>query len=175
MDIPNACVVEMPIHKGPVLSVRFNHSGDYCLSCGADRVVKLLNPHKGLLIKTYRCRCCAVPAAAAADRPPCSGHSQDVRTAVASHDNSRLASGGNDRVPMVPPARAQRRAFAQAVGAGVGRGHRPSHSPFKGVRHEGQLSTLRPGQHAHDRRQRRPQRKQQHSTSACPASPACGK
>ena len=30
-----------------------------------------------------------------------SGHSQDVRTAVASHDNSRLASGGNDRVPMV--------------------------------------------------------------------------
>lgn len=83
MDIPNACVVEMPIHKGPVLSVRFNLSGDYCLSCGADRVVKLLNPHKGLLIKTY------------------SGHSQDVRTAVASHDNSRLASGGNDRVPMV--------------------------------------------------------------------------
>ncbi len=57
MDIPNACVAEMPIHKGPVLSVRFNHSGDYCISCGADRVVKLLNPHKGLLIKTYRCTC----------------------------------------------------------------------------------------------------------------------
>lgn len=55
MDIPNACVAEMPIHKGPVLSVRFNHSGDYCISCGADRVVKLLNPHKALLIKTYRC------------------------------------------------------------------------------------------------------------------------
>ena len=102
MDIPNACVAEMPIHKGPVLSVRFNHSGDYCISCGADRVVKLLNPHKGLLIKTYRCTCllCGI-LLRAVDNASSSGHSQDVRTAVASHDNSRLASGGNDRVPMV--------------------------------------------------------------------------
>ena len=119
MDIPNACVVEMPIHKGPVLSVRFNHSGDYCLSCGADRLVKLLNPHKGLLIKTYRCcthKCSRSNPAHIHDANIfSSGHSQDVRTAVASHDNSRLASGGNDRVPMVRARHGSIRCFLDTL------------------------------------------------------------
>jgi hypothetical protein len=97
-----------------------------------------------------------------------SGHSQDVRTAVASHDNSRLASGGNDRVPMVRARPAAFSAFLircdlAAAGdnflcAGLGRWYRSSYPSFKGVRHEGQLSALRAGQHAHDWRQRRSQR-----------------
>lgn len=39
--------------QGPVLAVRYNHSGQYCLSCGKDRTFRLWNPSKGLLIKSY--------------------------------------------------------------------------------------------------------------------------
>jgi WD40 repeat protein len=28
-------------------------NGNYCLSCGQDKSIKLWNPHKGVLIKTY--------------------------------------------------------------------------------------------------------------------------
>ena len=27
--------------------------GNYCLTCGGDKTVKLWNPHTGLLVKTY--------------------------------------------------------------------------------------------------------------------------
>ena len=68
-------------HDGPVLAVRFNTAGTYCLSCGKvfaaalllpcmvtciaslhslglmpmrqDRSIRLWNPHRGILIKTY--------------------------------------------------------------------------------------------------------------------------
>ncbi|KAK9915970.1 hypothetical protein WJX75_006744 [Coccomyxa subellipsoidea] len=66
-------------HDGPVLAVRFNNPGTYCLSCGKDRSIRLWNPHKGLLIKTY------------------AGHGYDVRDAVVSADNSKFASCGGDR------------------------------------------------------------------------------
>ncbi|CAK0757293.1 hypothetical protein CVIRNUC_002528 [Coccomyxa viridis] len=66
-------------HDGPVLGVRFNKAGTYCLSCGKDRAIKLWNPHKGNLIKTYN------------------GHGYDVRDAVVSSDNSKFASCGGDR------------------------------------------------------------------------------
>ena len=29
-------------------------SGEYCLTCSADKTVRLWNPHKGLGIKTYK-------------------------------------------------------------------------------------------------------------------------
>jgi mitogen-activated protein kinase organizer 1 len=66
-------------HDGPVLAVRFNSSGSYCLSCGRDRTVKLWNPHKGTCIKSY------------------AGHGYDVRDADVTRDNSKFASCGGDR------------------------------------------------------------------------------
>eukprot|EP01018_Ginkgo_biloba_P018608 Gb_17554 [translate_table: standard] len=41
-------------HEGAVLAVRFNGDGNYCLSCGKDRTVRLWNPHRGIHIKTYK-------------------------------------------------------------------------------------------------------------------------
>lgn len=43
--------------------------GSYCLTCGADRKLKLWNPHKALPLKTY------------------SGHADEVLDACSSCDN----------------------------------------------------------------------------------------
>lgn len=39
---------------GAVRSVRFNKDGNYMLTCGSDKTIKLWNPSRGLLIKTYK-------------------------------------------------------------------------------------------------------------------------
>lgn len=66
-------------HEGAVLAVRFNSDGNYCLSCGRDRTLRLWNPHNSKLVKTYK------------------AHGRDVRDADASRDNSKLCSCGGDR------------------------------------------------------------------------------
>lgn len=66
-------------HEGPVLAVRFTKQGNYCLSCGKDRSIRLWNPHKGVAIKTY------------------AGHSYDVRDVAVVQDNSKFSSCGGDR------------------------------------------------------------------------------
>lgn len=63
--------------QGPVLAVRYNHSGQYCLSCGKDRTFRLWNPSKGLLIKTY------------------SGHAHEARRAPASGGARRAAAAAS--------------------------------------------------------------------------------
>eukprot|EP00249_Psilotum_nudum_P017815 c26502_g1_i2 orf=557-1234(-) len=66
-------------HEGAVLAVRFNRDGNYCLSCGRDRTIRLWNPHKGLHIKKYN------------------AHARDVRDVDVCGDNSKLCSCGSDR------------------------------------------------------------------------------
>ena len=53
--------------------------GNYCLSCGSDKTLKLWNPTKGILLKTY------------------SGHGYEVLDASGSCDNSQLTSCGLDK------------------------------------------------------------------------------
>ncbi|KAK9832290.1 hypothetical protein WJX74_005480 [Apatococcus lobatus] len=77
--LPSERTFELKGHEGPVLAVRFNRSGTYCLSCGKDRTLRLWNPHRGIPIKSYH------------------GHGYDVRDVAVSTDNSKLASGGGDR------------------------------------------------------------------------------
>ncbi|KAI9102547.1 WD40-repeat-containing domain protein [Phlyctochytrium arcticum] len=69
-------------HAGPVHSVRYNHDGNYLLTAGSDRTVRLWNPESGLCIKTYE------------------GHGKEVYNICvppAASDNSRFASCSGDR------------------------------------------------------------------------------
>ena len=39
--------------QGAIRAVRFNKDGNYCITCGADKSVKLWNPYKQLKLQTY--------------------------------------------------------------------------------------------------------------------------
>jgi len=67
-------------HRGAVNAVRFNASGQYCATAGVDKAVRLWNPHRPLLLKTY------------------SGHGYEVADVCVSADNGKLASCGGDKV-----------------------------------------------------------------------------
>lgn len=62
-----------------VRAVRFNGDGEYCLTCGSDKTIKLWNPHRSLELKTYH------------------GHGNEVLDAQSSCDNASICSGGMDR------------------------------------------------------------------------------
>lgn len=70
-------------HQGTVPAVRWNHDGQYCLSGGGDKTVRLWNPFKGTLIKTY------------------AGHGWEVLDIDVTNDNSRIASCGGDRLAFI--------------------------------------------------------------------------
>jgi WD40 repeat protein len=80
LDLPTAPATTLKGHTGPVLAVRFNSDGNYCLTCGQDRIIKLWNPAKGLCVKSYV------------------GHGHEVFDVGVSSDNSRIASCGGDKV-----------------------------------------------------------------------------
>lgn len=65
--------------QGGIRAVRFNVDGEYCLTCGGDKTLKLWNPRKPLLLKTYL------------------GHRYDVKDACGSHDSSNIVSAGSDK------------------------------------------------------------------------------
>eukprot|EP00730_Choanoeca_flexa_P019245 TRINITY_DN9394_c0_g1_i2.p1 TRINITY_DN9394_c0_g1~~TRINITY_DN9394_c0_g1_i2.p1 ORF type:complete len:306 (+),score=61.90 TRINITY_DN9394_c0_g1_i2:2-919(+) len=78
-DLPATCHGKLEGHVGAVMSVRFNRDGQYCLTCGKDRMVRLWNPHSQLLIKTYK------------------GHGLEVNDADCATDNGRFISGSTDK------------------------------------------------------------------------------
>ncbi|CAF0952208.1 unnamed protein product [Brachionus calyciflorus] len=65
--------------QGAIRAVRFNKDGNYCITCGADKSVKLWNPYKQLKLKTY------------------TGHSQEVIDADCSSDHSFICTGSVDK------------------------------------------------------------------------------
>ncbi|CRL01277.1 CLUMA_CG014299, isoform B [Clunio marinus] len=65
--------------QGAVRAVRYNVDGNYCLTCGSDRKIKLFNPKNGLMIKTY------------------AGHGDEVNDAVGSCDSGFILSGSADK------------------------------------------------------------------------------
>ncbi|KAI8137553.1 WD40-repeat-containing domain protein [Fennellomyces sp. T-0311] len=76
---PTACNDILTGHKGPVNQVVYNKSGQYCLSGGVDRTVRLWNPATGMALHSYI------------------GHGRDVLGVSVSPDNAKLASCGIDR------------------------------------------------------------------------------
>lgn len=65
--------------QGAVRAVRFNKNGNYCITCGADKTVKLWNPYIKLKLQTF------------------TGHSQEVLDADCSWDHAYLISGSADK------------------------------------------------------------------------------
>ena len=57
----------------------FSADGNYCLTCGSDKSIKLWNPLRKLLIKKY------------------TGHGYDVLDVSGSCDNCQLVSCGSDK------------------------------------------------------------------------------
>lgn len=66
-------------NQGAVRAVRYNVDGNYCLSCGSDRKVKLFNPLTGLLLKTY------------------AGHGDEITDSTGSCDSSFILSASMDK------------------------------------------------------------------------------
>ncbi|XP_004249878.1 uncharacterized protein [Solanum lycopersicum] len=79
VQLPKQKVHVLEGHAGAVLAARFNSNGEYALSCGKDRTIRLWNPHRGVHIKTYK------------------AHGREVRDVHVTQDNSKLCSCGGDR------------------------------------------------------------------------------
>ncbi|XP_062386855.1 WD repeat domain-containing protein 83 [Sardina pilchardus] len=65
--------------QGAVRAVRFNADGNYLLTCGSDKSLKLWSVSRGTLLKAY------------------SGHGYEVLDADGSYDNSQLCSCSSDK------------------------------------------------------------------------------
>ncbi|CAI2182117.1 10439_t:CDS:2 [Funneliformis geosporum] len=78
-DLPIECTRTFNSHQSPVHIARYNTGGEYVLSGGQDRTIRLWNPETGLNIKTY------------------TGHGKEVLDLSVTQDNSRFASCGGDR------------------------------------------------------------------------------
>jgi len=79
-SFPSKEIAILKGHQGAVLVNKFSSDGNYCISAGSDKSIRLWNPQKGLLIKTY------------------TGHGWEVYDLDVSNDNSRIASCGGDRL-----------------------------------------------------------------------------
>jgi mitogen-activated protein kinase organizer 1 len=71
-------------HTGPVLCVRWNRDGDYCITGGSDKSIHLWNPHKGTHVKAY-----------------VGVHGYDVLDVSITDDSTRFASSGGDKTVFV--------------------------------------------------------------------------
>ncbi|NWW16512.1 WDR83 protein, partial [Falcunculus frontatus] len=78
-ELPRQRVQTLQCGQGAVRAARFNADGNYCLTCGSDKTLKLWNPHKGTALRTYQ------------------GHGYEVLDAAGSFDNSQICSGGADK------------------------------------------------------------------------------
>ncbi|OZJ06268.1 hypothetical protein BZG36_00821 [Bifiguratus adelaidae] len=69
----------LPAHVGTVHALAYNKNGQYCLSGGQDRIIKLWNTSTGMLIKEYI------------------AHGREVLGLAIAPDNSRFCSCGADK------------------------------------------------------------------------------
>ncbi|XP_018320701.1 WD repeat domain-containing protein 83 [Agrilus planipennis] len=77
------CLNTIDCNQGAVRAVRFNVDGSYCLTCGSDKKLKLWNPYRNLLLKTY------------------GGHGNEVLDASASCDSSQIVSCSSDKLVII--------------------------------------------------------------------------
>jgi len=82
-EVPDTLALAFDCKQGAVRAVRHNQDGNYLLTCGSDKTLKLWNPDRGLVLKTY------------------TGHGYEVMDARGSCDNAQLLSGGMDKAVIV--------------------------------------------------------------------------
>ncbi|XP_077460734.1 WD repeat domain-containing protein 83 [Stigmatopora argus] len=78
-QLPQHLLRTIDCKQGPVRAVRFNADGQYLLTCGADKSLKLWSGSRGTLLKTY------------------AGHGYEVLDADGSFDNSNICTGSSDK------------------------------------------------------------------------------
>ncbi|XP_064478727.1 WD repeat domain-containing protein 83-like [Ornithodoros turicata] len=80
MGVPTVNTRQLDCKQGAVRTVRFNVDGNYCMTGGSDRTIKLWNPFRGaLLLQTFL------------------GHGGDVFDVRGSCDNAMIVSAGSDK------------------------------------------------------------------------------
>ncbi|KAG8197012.1 hypothetical protein JTE90_004284 [Oedothorax gibbosus] len=79
MAFPSILKSQLTCKQGAVRAVRFNVDGNYCMTAGSDKSVKLWNPYKSVLLKSYL------------------GHGYEVLDVQSSSDSAHIASGGMDK------------------------------------------------------------------------------
>ena len=80
---PSWFVGSLDCDQGAVRAVRFNVDGNYLLTCGSDKSLKLWNPERKLLLRSYN------------------AHGYEVLDARGSCDNSQLVSCSMDKTVIV--------------------------------------------------------------------------
>uniref|UniRef100_A0A3Q2YSW4 WD repeat domain-containing protein 83 n=1 Tax=Hippocampus comes TaxID=109280 RepID=A0A3Q2YSW4_HIPCM len=78
-QLPQHLLRTIECQQGAVRAVRFNVDGQYVISCGGDKSLKLWSGSRGTLLKTY------------------SGHGYEVLDADGSFDNSNICSCSSDK------------------------------------------------------------------------------
>ena len=74
-ELPTLKILVVDCRQGAVRAVRYSVDGNYCMTAGQDKSVKLWNPNKGRPLKTY------------------SGHGYEVLDVRGSCDNSQVRPG----------------------------------------------------------------------------------
>ena len=77
-ELPVLKILVVDCKQGAVRAVRYSVDGNYCMTAGQDKSVKLWNPNKGIPLKTY------------------SGHGYEVLDVKGFCDNSQLMQHGQD-------------------------------------------------------------------------------
>jgi len=78
-ELPLLKILVVDCKQGAVRAVRYSVDGNYCMTAGQDKSVKLWNPNKGKCLKNY------------------SGHGYEVLDVKGSCDNSQIASCSMDK------------------------------------------------------------------------------
>ncbi|TWW59051.1 WD repeat domain-containing protein 83 [Takifugu flavidus] len=78
-QLPNHLLRTIDCQQGAIRAVRFNVDGNYLLSCGSDKSLKLWSVKQGTVLKTY------------------TGHGYEVLDADSSYDSSQVCSCSSDK------------------------------------------------------------------------------
>jgi mitogen-activated protein kinase organizer 1 len=78
-SLPKMKMLQLDCKQGAVRNVRLSVDGQYAMTCGSDKSLKLWNPRKGSQLKVYM------------------GHGFEVLDAQGSCDNSQIVSCGSDK------------------------------------------------------------------------------
>lgn len=79
VEVKTEPIIRIDCKQGLIRAVRFNADGQYAMTCGSDRTIKLWRPNKLMQLKCYK------------------GHSSDVVDCQANKDSSQFISCSSDK------------------------------------------------------------------------------